>query len=306
MKKYSKDQIAARLRSEGGLVFSEFTLVHEGDYDVSDADWNYKDVPHLHHVHELAEAIPVVVGDDMIATINLQKALGLWFPLSLMNFESGENSQTYYTTWLFYVLIIQSVYEPIDARRTRVSTTYCVGSPPLLRWTFPIIRRVLSKNYENLMSTDIPMRERRGRLRSWGYQFHVDGGRHSFVKTMDITKPHVIPPATSAPAGPNRLVIDDALPKDGEYLIGRDDHLGLRVVRSGGQLALFPRMCPHEGASLDGQPCSSGKIRCPWHGRIFEPIGRFDLSHAGEQTARTPQCTISLGSGVLTVAPGPD
>jgi hypothetical protein len=302
-KKYTKDQIVARLRAEGGLAFSEFTLVHEGDYDVADADWNYKDVPHLHHVHELAEAIPTVVGDDLIATINLQKAVGFWFPLSLMNFDSGEHSQTYYTTWFFYVLIIQTVYESIGSNRTRVSTTYTVGSPPLLRWTFPLIRRVLTKNYENLMSTDIPMRLRKGQLRSWGYHFHMDGAKYSFVKTMDITKPNVIPPLTTAPHPPYRVVIDDVLPRDGEHLIGRDDHLGLRLVRSGNALVVYPRMCPHEGASLDRQPCDSGRIRCPWHGRIFEPAGCFDLSFAAEQAATTPQCALLLKGGLLTIEP---
>ncbi len=300
MKKYGKAQIIARLKNEG-VVFSEFSLIHEGDYAIEDADWNYKDVPHLHYVHELAEAIPAVVGDDLIATINMQKVLMFRFPFSLFNFESGENTQTYYTTWLWYVLIIETAYESLGPCRTRVKTTYAVGSPRFLKWTFPLIRWVLKRNYDNLMSTDIPMRKRRGQLRSWGYSFFREGEKYSFVKTMDVMKSNVIPPKLSGNNKTERIVVESVLREDGEFLVSRDDHLGFRMVRQGTHLSLFPRTCPHEGASLDGLECVDGRLRCPWHGRVFDALATFDLSNAGEQIFNTKYSSLNFKDGVLTI-----
>src|SRR3990167_9913240 len=110
MKKWTKDQLITSLKKEG-LVFTDFSLTHEGKYAIDDADWNYKDVPHLHHVHELVEANFAVMGDDVINTINTQKILGIKMPLAVVNYESGKNEQTYYTCLFFFVLIVQTRYE---------------------------------------------------------------------------------------------------------------------------------------------------------------------------------------------------
>jgi len=307
MKKYTKDQIVKRLEKEG-LHFSEFTLTHEGLYDIEDADWNYKDVPHLHVVHELAEAIPTVVGDDVVASVNMQKVLWFRFPFALTNFESGPNSQTYYTTWLFFVLLIHTSYESLGYNRTRVDTTYSVGSPAWLKFAFPIIRWILKRNYDNLMSTDIPMRLRRGELRGWGYRFHKDDERYSFEKTMDITKSNVVAPAESSAPTNYRFSIAQDLPLDGDHFLGRDDHLGLRVVRRNQTIMIFPRMCPHEGASLDRYKCSGPKdplkgdrLVCPWHGRIFRPIASIDLNNTSPFEVKTIQHTISCNGVDLSI-----
>lgn len=298
MKKYTKNHIISRLTSEG-LTFSEFTLVHEGDYAVDDADWNYKDVPHLHYVHELAEAIPTIVGDDLITSVNMQKVLCFRFPFSLTNFESGENSQTYYTTWMFYVLMIETRYVPLGPCRTRVETTYAVGSPKLLKWTFPIIRWILKRNYDNLMSTDIPMRTRRGELRGWGYGFKKLGATYSFEETMDVMKPNVVIPKIQAE---NLTIdIDQVLPSDGEYMIGRSDHLGLRLVRSEDTLALYPRLCPHEGANLDESNCEGKKVKCKWHGRAFAKVADFSINSAATQQVELDYQRIELDKNIMKI-----
>ncbi|MBM3192249.1 MAG: Rieske 2Fe-2S domain-containing protein, partial [Chlamydiae bacterium] len=33
----------------------------------------------------------------------------------------------------------------------------------------------------------------------------------------------------------------------------------------------FARLCPHEGADLSNT-CRNDKAKCPWHGRMFNPI----------------------------------
>jgi nitrite reductase/ring-hydroxylating ferredoxin subunit len=307
MKKFSKDQIILLLQREG-IVFSEFTLTHQGRYDVDDADWNYKDVPHLNVVHELAEGITTTVGDELITALIMQKVLFLKFPLSLTNYDSGPASQTYYTTWMFYVLLIETVYERLAPEQTRVVTTYSVGSPRWLRWTFPIIRWILTRNYKNLMSADVPMRLRRGELRSWGYSFKKGGEKYSFERTMSIMRSNVVPPELTNQQNTSIFRVADVLPSNGEHFLGRDDHLGVRIVRTDGILTLFPRMCPHEGASLDRYKCSGpkepikdGKLQCPWHGRVFGPFARVDISGGQPVSLTTENHEIKFADGILQI-----
>lgn len=299
MRRYSKKHIVAKLKLEG-LSFSEFSLVHEGNYTVEDADWNYKDVPHLHHIHELVEAIFTSVEDDHIATINMQKVFGIKLPLAVFNYQTEPNVQTYYTTWFFFVLIVETRYEPLAPLRTRVTTTYSIGSPRLLKWAFPLLRWVLRKNYDNLMSGDIPMRERRGQLRAWGYQFKKDKALYSFEETMDIRRANVIPPEG---AFDDEIAVDigQHLPEDGELLVGESNHRGLRLIRCANDLMVFPRMCPHEGACLDKQAMVSGSIiTCPWHGRRFTPLGIFDLSGQTRQETVSENHVLTLDHGKLS------
>ncbi|MEI6094396.1 MAG: Rieske 2Fe-2S domain-containing protein [Gammaproteobacteria bacterium] len=299
--KRSKEQLIERLKVEN-FVFSEFSLSHEGEYSVSDADWNYKDIPHLHYVHRLAEAAPAYVDDDKIASIVVQKIPGFVIPLSVFIYENTPTSQLYYTTSFFYVLIIESVYVALGPNRTRVTTTYSVGSSKLLQWTFPALRWLIKRNYRDLMSTDIPMRERRGQLRKWGYGFKQIAPTYSYAKSVNIKPDNVILPVD--PQLPNHameIALTEVLPQDGEYFWGREDAWGLRLVRLDGKLRVFSRMCHHEGASLDKQPCVDHQLRCPWHGRLSLPIATFDLSKIDSQNVNARLHQLSFVAGLLTV-----
>ncbi len=50
--------------------------------------------------------------------------LGVTLPLTVVNLESGDRSQMYFTSFGFWALVIESAWEAVDARRTRVTTTY--------------------------------------------------------------------------------------------------------------------------------------------------------------------------------------
>ena len=262
-----------------GLKFKQFALIHEGDYAVSDADWNYKDVPHLHHVHMLVEAILGAVGDNEIATINVQKVLWFTIVLSVFNYQSGKDRQTYFTSFGPYSLIIETSYKEIGEIKTRVTTNYAIGGSRFWMLFFPVLAWLLKRNYADLMSADIPMRERRGQLRKWGYQFKKTDAYYSFRKTMQITEPNVVPPEGVLPAeGKTVIDLNKVLPSDGIYFMGRSDHLGLQLIRKGDSLNVFPRMCPHEGALLDARPCDEQqRLTCPWHGRVFKSLAKFNL-----------------------------
>lgn len=298
----SRAQMVAQLKARG-FAFSEFTLSHDGNYAPEDAEWNYKDVPHLNYVHKAIRDTPSVVEKDTHAYINIRKDFGLpELPSAVMVYQSRPNALTYYTTWFFFVVLIESVYDELGFNRTRVSTTYSVGCPKLFRWFLPALRWAITRNYHCLMQDDIPMRERRAQLRAWGYSFLRGRSDFSWEESVDITKSNLKLPESVAFQAQTISVPED-LNGSGDRFLGLDDHLGLRLVRSNGHLLVYPRLCPHEGASLDQQPCSNRRIVCPWHGRVFQPVASFDLSKAETQHAVTAYHDMTFSSGTLTVRP---
>jgi hypothetical protein len=279
----TQSQIVSDLKRHG-YVFTQFTLTSEGTYSISDADWNYKDVPHLEHLHKLVDGIIGTVEDKSISSIFLQTILGFKFPVVVYNYQSGSDLQTYFTSLFFFVLVIETFYRKVGPTKTQVNTTYAIGSTKLWRFAFPIVRWLLKRNYHNLMSDDIPMRERRGQLRSWGYSFKGDQGSHSFEKTMHIAESNVIIPAQSLTQSKDKpestlqeINIEEDLHENEFFHFGRSDHLGFQILKKEQKLLFFPRLCPHEGACLDRKQSDEAKIQCPWHGRIFKPQLVIDL-----------------------------
>lgn len=272
----------------------------EGDYHPDDADWNYKDVPHLAEVHGQVDAVAADMGDDAIASIALQKVLGVPLPMALTIYSATPDSQTYFASWLAWVLVVETRWAAVGELRTRVETTYAVGSHRWMRWSFPLVRWAVTRNYRILMSEDLPMRDRRGQLRRRGFPFLKPGATHSYLATTDLMKPNVVPPP-GCPVPEARIELATQLPADGQLLVGEDDHLGLRVTRRGDKLLIHKRMCPHEGAALDTSPCSpEGRLRCPWHGRLFPPEAQLPVS-GGEAT--TEHHRLRCEAGVLSVEP---
>jgi nitrite reductase/ring-hydroxylating ferredoxin subunit len=90
-----------------------------------------------------------------------------------------------------------------------------------------------------------------------------------------------------------------------EILVGRDDHLGLRVLQSGRRrsVSVYPRMCAHEGASLDGCPIEGGAIRCPWHGRTIAALATFDLARSDDEARETVHHRLAIVGATLRIAP---
>jgi hypothetical protein len=268
----SKDELVGKLTA-AGFTFSQFSLVNEGDYATYDADWNYKDIPHLNILHKLVNGYPTSIEDYVITSVNLQKVAGFTIPMVVVNYHSGANRQTYYTSFLGLLLIVETTWEALGPIRARVTTTYAIGSKRYLKFIHSTVRRLITKNYENLMSEDIPMRTRRGQLRHWGYGFRTDGPPHSFASTLHILDENMVVKAERNPPPPLRLGLDE-LARAGreDILTTQSDHWGLRLNLRDGQLHVFPRLCPHEGACLDRQEIENITVRCPWHGRVLRPL----------------------------------
>jgi hypothetical protein len=268
-----------RSASRYGLHFRSFTLSSEGHWAPEDADWNYKDIPHLNQVHSQADAVAATIGDDLVTSINFQKIAGIPAPIAVANYVASDGSQVYYTTLACYVLIVSTSigeddHDDSGLIRSRVDTTYHVGGPKFAMWLFPVLRRILAANYKVLMSEDLPMREQRGALRQAGYRFASDGRARTFSETTDLTTRNVIRP--EPPRGKELSADLGRLTTEGSTLIIGSAPGGLRLVRStDGGVSIYERICDHEGACLDAADISNGSLICPWHAKRVKPIGSF-------------------------------
>jgi hypothetical protein len=275
-------QDLVRSLSRRGFSFREFTLSSEGAWSPEDADWNYKDIPHLNVVHTQADAEPAAVEDELIATLNLQRIAKIPMPLALVNYVAKDGSQVYYTSLLCYVLIIETRIVDLSssadgsAPRTRVDTTYHIGGPRWAMVIHPLIRRVMTSNYRVLMSEDLPMREQRGRLRIAGFRFVSDNRPRTFAETSDLTVTNVIAPPTT-----NHEPFDvnlETLVSEGSCVLAGPGPGGLRfVLGRESEILVFDRVCGHEGACLDDAIQTNERLVCPWHAKRVKPLARFDL-----------------------------
>jgi hypothetical protein len=68
----------------------------------------------------------------------------------------------------------------------------------------------------------------------------------------------------------------EAIPQ-GSKLMADSAGQGVRIVREVNKLQVFPRICLHEGASLDDAKISNDCLICPWHGKKIKPIFEIDL-----------------------------
>ena len=294
------DELVAKF-SGMGYRFRSFTMAEEGDYAVDDASWNYKDIIHLKYVHHLVDAYPSLVTQEVLATIYHQRVLGVRLPLTLVNYIPEANRQTYHTSFLFFVIIVETHFEELAPLRTRVVTEYALGANPfLLALFFPLFRWSIKHNYDDLMKGDIAMRERRGQLRRWGYDFFRDGDERGFWECSTLDRMNVLPPSGRRPVEPARIALS-TIPRDAMLQIGESDHYGLQLTLRDGRVEVFARLCLHEGACLDvdARP-ASGAIECPWHGLLAPPLASLPIG--GESVVvETKWHRFELTSGELVI-----
>ena len=284
----NQDEIVSMLRAEG-ITFRFLECFSEGDYAPEDAAWNYMDIPHLAYVHKQVDGCLTLAGDAFAASVFFQKVTFFRLPMPVLIYQTAPNAITYYTSYTFFLLIIETTWESVGSVRTRVTTRYAIGwTNWLMGLGFPLIRWLIKRNYSILMREDLPMRNQRGQLRKRGYEFKMKGQVPSFIDSRKIMQQNVLAPdhnvvaPATVPLWEPRTVRYDDL-HDGEpVFVGADDHMGLSILKTGATVHVYPRLCSHEGASLDAvvKACGSTSasnsgsctIQCPWHGRKFRPI----------------------------------
>jgi len=271
--KYSVESVVKGL-SELNYVFTLSNQQSDGEYSLSDVEWNYNDVPHLGEVHELAEAVQCVVEDNHTTSILIQKLGPFRFPIIVNIYSLSSTENFYFTAFGPFVLLVKTCWTT-ENNRTIVVTRYFLGSSKFLRLSHKLIHLVLARNYRFLMGADLPMRERRGYLRSRKYSFVGDLQGNSFLDSLNLFREGVIPPSDQSAVHWQSNVNEIA---PGTTLVGTDDNCGFRLVRNANILEIFPRICMHAGASLDYAKLKDGCVLCPWHGKSIAPILKVDLT----------------------------
>lgn len=259
---------------ELGVVFTAGERSTQGEYSSSDVEWNYNDVPHLNEVHQLANAVQGAISDNDSVSIYLQKIGPLRFPMSVFISSISRFENCYFTTLGPFILLIQTKWSSVESK-TLVVTRYWLGSGKMLKWTHKTLFKFIYANYENLMSGDVPMRSRRGELRSRGYLFGGDFDGYSFSSSMKLNSRDVRVPELL-----ERFEWRSAISEVnfGSTLIGADDNSGVRLDRHENIIRVFPRICMHAGARLDFGESIGSCIKCPWHGNLIKPIFVIDLN----------------------------
>jgi Rieske Fe-S protein len=293
MRKMTASNILSSLERER-IHFTSSRVQNEGHYAEADADWNYKDIPHLNQLHGQVEGILTACGDDIVTTVFLQKVGPVRVPLAVVNYSSGTNGQVYYTTIGPFCLVIDTRWVQVTPSTTSVTTEYNVGSMRALKFFHPLVHYLLKRNYDVLMSEDIPMRDRRGQLRALGYSFKNDELGYSFIDTLRTSDTNLIHPK---PHISQEIEVDLRDLVDGKNIIKSLDILGLILVKSGDEISIFDRTCQHEGAALDTAQIKADCLACPWHGRLVKPLLEINLTSPG--TYKTDRLDVQVSSDTV-------
>ena len=265
---------------KNGFFFSKFTLYSNGNWDFDDADWNYKDIPHLKHVHKLIEAHPSYINDDFISSVGVQKIPPfIKIPITLTIYDTSPSELTYYSSLLFWIIVVKTKIVRNSYNNTTVETEYNIGSTKFFQLAVPLIKFLIRRNYKDLMSGDLPMRERRGFLRENGISFikNKKDGKYTFLETTELSKSKLIYPENVKNKTAIFTVELNELNID-EYIYLGDSITGLILIKYLNKIEIFRRICDHEGAeikieSYDNQAC---KMICPWHGKKIPPIAKIE------------------------------
>jgi len=300
MIKQSAESIKNNLKKDG-VEFKSFILSSEGKYNFDDADWNYKDIPHLKHVHDLVESFPTFATDEQVNHIIFQKIPPFFrVPMCVTNYDYNQDTQVYYTSFLFFILLIKTKIIPLGENHTRVDTEYNIGfTSKIFKIFFPILKLLIKRNYENLMLGDIPMRDRRGALRAEGYNFTKKNprGKVSYTETTELLKPSVVIPKKLK--GLYNFKVDiNKIRYEKNLLIGPDNDSGIRVFYDDGETFIFSRICHHQGACLSKAKISNKKIYCPWHGQGLKPIGSIKDN---ENSASNEYLNIKINDEIMEI-----
>ena len=293
----SRERIAHGLVAIG-LASTVSERVTEGDYEPFDADWNYKDIPHLAEVHHAVDGVVIASETNHTSSVFLQQVGPIRVPLIVYIGEGTNNNAVYVGSAGPFVIVIETKWQRVAENRSRVITTYEIFSPKLLKFLQPVVHRLLSRNYDILMTADLPMREQRGRLRKRGYVFAGDSAGYGFRESSNVYVRNVIAPQElSRPS--IRVRLDNVA--EGRSVHGGDAEDGVVVERNGNVLSVYPRICDHEGASLDCALLQEKGLRCPWHGRTVRPIASIDTA-ANTATSLSEDTNVQIHSDHVEIS----
>jgi len=255
-----------------------------GKWSIEDALWNYLDVPHLNHVHTqiggdqlyLSEDVSISLVEQRVGPLRLRAPLAVW--------REGVRSVKYVTALTGFVIeVCTDLSQQVGSACAK--TTYSVSSGIGLRPFHRLVHYMLGRNFDLLMSEDLPMRERRAELRAFGAKFKGDRDGYGFRESTRIAKNRVVP----AGEGSITITLSESS-RDRSAWTRAEIASGLDIYHFGPDkndvLHVFLGFCPHEGARLAVPDiCTVGPstIICPWHGRRIssKELGPADEAEIG-------------------------
>ena len=259
-----------------GVSFKSFQLNVTGEFEPEDVDWNYKDILHVKHVHNLFVTTPITVTDYSLTTMNKLKVLFFNMKYIGFQYDAGSNEVVILSHMGPFFMVVNTKFYKSSKSKTDVVTKYNVGSNKLLlNLFFPLVKWAITRNYDNLMLGDMMMRERKGALRKLGISFAREKNeRYTFVETTKLNKKNCVykPSIFNGPRSSEVSITKKVGSTVVEFLTGISDPWGLRGVISKNKLALYPRMCDHEGACMDNAILNKNIMACPWHGKKIKAI----------------------------------
>ena len=287
--KKNADQIVESLKQKN-KYFKSFKLNTSGEFDIDDADWNYKDLVHTKFVHDTLSPNIFSMDDYQIVQTITQKIYFFNITYMMVQYDSGPRHETYFASIAPFFLVIESEFIKKSKLITDVVTTYNIGSNKVfLAIFFPFIKWSITRSYKKLMVGDMEMRLRKGELRKLGVSFIKKKERYTFRETLNLNQKNCVYKISifNSSRSSKVLVTKKNGPIVKEFLTGTSDPWGLRGVISNNKLSLYPRMCDHEGACLDNVIPIKNIVSCPWHGKKIKPINensiiennKFNLSY---------------------------
>ncbi len=264
-------EILMKQFERSGYTFSSKSYEKIHGCLAADLDFNYKDVPHLQHVHKDFYCYFHSIGDKSIVVSRFTKILKMKIPITLSSWEPRENEHASLFNLFGFVVITLAKFEDIDVNKSKLITTYNIShqSKIILKIIGPIVHYLLKKSYYQILEEDTEIRERRGELRENGYDFKKSyEGTYRYSETLDIEKNNVFLKEKN-----KKVSIKTKINNTVEINTG--DLRGVYIVKKNDMYYLHNSTCPHEGADLKNCLKKDNMIKCPWHGKLIKPLKVF-------------------------------
>ncbi len=300
--KPSYEALIRRFKNHG-FHFSEFVLKCEDPCLPVDAEWNYKDIAHVSFLHHHAIREHTYISNNVYGSLDVQKVLGITIPQSTIFYSCVEDNKTItHTTLFFGIILVETSFQSIGKFKTLAVTRYAIGSKFILgRLLHPIIKFGLIRNWKKFTADDRPTRSRRGDLRKKGYTFDTQSPV-DHLKTINNSNNGIFISKEGSKTLQTKEFHKITLSKNmnKNILVGEDDHLGLQINITPKIIRIFPRLCSHQGASLDNCDLNASSITCPWHGRKFKALCSID-NNSKQQIYTGPYHKVTYESDVLEI-----
>ena len=258
--------------------FKYFDLVLESGGDPIDVVFNYKDLAHLKVVHNTFDIFYSHISDDVQSCVVMQKLFGLSFPLTHIALQLDQNRLFFHDSFLNVLLTSEVVAEALPDHRVKVTTTYGIGAPKwLLPFVFPILKRLLTRNYHVLMEVTARCATGAADLRRWGLR--LPKASYSFQETLDLRARNVIKPTRDVPAPQPASVAFASIPADSPGAVWQERSLRRADLPAVRMPSRSFRACARtEGACLDQKSLNGERrslVLLAQSGRRYGPILRI-------------------------------